>query len=256
MPLTRGVIESKLTFGQPRVLTRDDLAVLREKRPPSGKPIAQRLRDPHHRLARLLAMGHKTQAAAELAGYSYGRVMTLNLDPGFKELVAQYRNLVNEEFKSAADEFYSTAVSNMSKAERQIAEHFDRSDEEGELLPLKDLVAIASDGKDRFGYEKKKSQTNLNINADFAGMLEKAIARSGVQIESVAGKPVVGRDGHPGSSHPGGESLSPTNRHSVDRLHGIDVPAARREGPQAQPQGTPPSSADHHPEAPRFRRIA
>lgn len=205
-------------MGQPRILTREDLACLAEKRP--ALPAVTRMRDPHHRLARLIAMGHKVKTAAELAGYSYQRVMNLMPDPGFKELIAQYRKVVNEEYKEAVDEFYFTAVSNMTKAERQIAEHFDRSDEEQELLPLKDLVAIASDGKDRFGYEKKKQQTNLNINADFASMLEKAIARSGKQIDAVP---------------------------------------ARREGPQGKPalelQSSSPAS-NPGPEAPRLRRIA
>lgn len=217
MPLTRGIIGSELKMGQPRILTRDDLALLSVKRP--EKPAALRYRDPHHRLARLIAMGNRLKVAAELAGYSYNRAAILSVDPGFQELVAQYRVTVNEEFKEAVDEFYSTAVSNMSKAERQIAEHFDRSDEEDELLPLKDLIAIASDGKDRFGYEKKKQQTNLNINADFASMLEKAIARSGKQI---------------------------------------DVPAARREGAQVPPAQVASSSPASHPvpEPPRLRRIA
>lgn len=217
MPLTRGVLGSKLVIGKPRILTRDDLAVLQERRP--KRPAAQRFRDPHHRLARLIAMGHRPKAAGDMAGYSYGRVMMLSVDPGFKELVATYRNMVNEEFKETVDEFYSAAVSNMTKATRQISEHLDRADEEGELLPLKDLTAIASDGMDRFGYEKKKQQTNLNINADFASMLEKAIARSGVTI---------------------------------------DAPAARREGPQEHtPMQVNSSSPAPAPGVPQpFRRIA
>lgn len=215
MPLNRGVIGSKLKLGQPRILTRDDLALLAEKRPKIPAP--QRYRDPHHRLARLIAMGHRIKQAAELAGYSYQRVMNLMPDPGFKELIAQYRTMVNEEFKEANDEFYSMAVSNMHKAERQIAEHFDRSDEEGELLPLGQLTTLAADAKDRFGYEKKKQQTNLNINADFASMLEKAIARSGKQI---------------------------------------DVPAVRREGAQVPAQVSSSHAQPGPLEPPRLRRIA
>lgn len=215
MPLSPGTIGSKLKMGQPRVLTRDDLALLAEKRP--VKAAAQRYRDPHHKLARLIAMGNRLKQASELAGYSYNRAHILSVDPGFQELVAQYRKIVNEEYKEAVDEFYSTAVSNMTKAERQIAEHFDRADEEGELLPLRNLIEIASDGKDRFGYEKKKQQTNLNINADFASMLEKAIARSGKQI---------------------------------------DVPAVRREGAQVPAQVSSSHAQPGPLEPPRLRRIA
>lgn len=215
MPLTRGIQGSNLKLGQPRVLTRDDLALLAEKRP--VRPITQRFRDPHHRLARLIAMGNKLNVAAGLAGYSAGRAYMLSVDPGFQELVAQYRKMVNEEFKEATDEFYSMASSNMIKAERQISEHLERADEEGELLPLGQLITLASDGKDRFGYEKKKQQTNLNINADFASMLEKAIARSGKQI---------------------------------------DVPAVRREGAQVSAQVSSSHAQPGPLEPPRLRRIA
>lgn len=215
MPLNRGIIGSKMTMGQPRILTRDDLALLAEKRP--SKPAAMRYRDPHHRLARLLAMGHRVKQAAEIAGYSYQRVMNLMPDPGFKELIAQYRAMVNEEYKESVDEFYSMASSNMIKAERQISEHLERADEEGELLPLSQLITLASDGKDRFGYEKKKQQTNLNINADFASMLEKAIARSGKQI---------------------------------------DVPAVRQEGAQVPAQVSSSHAQPGPLEPPRLRRIA
>ena len=129
MTLRRGklVHDNPLTLGQPRVLTRDDLSLLKEKRP--TKPVAQRLRDPHHRLARFIAMGHNNTAAAQLAGYSINRVAMFLQDPAFQQLVAEYRKVVNESFKEQVDEYMALSVANMIKAERQIEEHFDEADD-------------------------------------------------------------------------------------------------------------------------------
>lgn len=182
MTLRRGqlVQSNPLTLGTPRPLTRDDLALLKEKR--TAKPIVQTLRDPHHKLARFLAMGHTDVAAGGLAGYSIGRVQTLKNDPAFQQLIAEYRGIVQDSFKEQVDEYMALAVSNMTKAERQIAEHFDKADEEGELLPLSKLDTISQGRMDRFGYGKK--QTNLNVNVDFAAQLEKARQRSGRVIDA------------------------------------------------------------------------
>ncbi len=182
MTLRRGklVQENPLTLGAPRVLSRDDLSILKEKR--HAKPVIQRLRDPHHRLARFLAMGHNNTVAAQLSGYSINRVAMFLQDPAFQQLVSEYRGMVNESFKEQIDEFMALSVSNMIKAERQVAEHFDKSDEEGELLPLSKLDTISQGRMDRFGYGKK--QTNLNVNVDFAAQLEKARQRSGRIIDN------------------------------------------------------------------------
>lgn len=167
-----------------RDLTRVDLEVLREKR--AGPPLVSRFRDPHHRLARLCALGLRDRQIAEQSGYSIMRLTTLRMDPAFQELVASYRATVDEEFREEVDAYYSMATSNMLKAERQIAEKLDEADENGETLPVNQLIAISRDAADRFGYGKK--QTNLNVNVDFAAQLEKAIARSGKQIDVTPSK--------------------------------------------------------------------
>lgn len=182
MTLRRGklVQQNPLTLGTPRPLSREDLALLKEKR--ADKPVLQRLRDPHHKLARFLAMGHTNAAAGALAGYSINRVSMFLQDPAFKQLVEEYRKIVTDSFKEQVDEYMALSVSNMVKSERMIAEHLDKADEEGELLPLSKLDTISQGRMDRFGYGKK--QTNLNVNVDFASQLEKARQRSAKIIDS------------------------------------------------------------------------
>lgn len=177
--IKRGRVAKDRIITEVRELTRDDLALIKEKR--ATLPAVQRFRDPHHRLARLFATGLRPNQVIEQSGYSNTRVMTMYADPAFKELIEHYRKMVDKSFVESTDAFFEIATSNMLKAERQIAEKLDKADEDGELLPTRDLIAISRDAADRFGYGKK--QTNVNVNVDFAAQLEKAIKRSGKTIE-------------------------------------------------------------------------
>jgi hypothetical protein len=138
-------------------------------------------------------------------GYSEGRISTLHADPTFQELIATYRKQVDAAFVASIDEYFEVATSNMLVAERMIAEKLIKAEEEDDLPSFKDLHSISRDAADRFGYGKKT--TNVNVNIDFAAKLERARSRSSMKtIESVAGQPAVGRDGQPGSGHPGAGS--------------------------------------------------
>ena len=181
MVLHRGKIATQPDITLVRSLTREDLALVLEKRP-IVQGVVRRFRDPHHRVARLFAAGIRIDEVVERSGYSYQRVWTLQQDPAFQELIAKYREKVDAAFVANVDDYYELATSNMRKAEAQIAEKLEQAEEEGSLLPTRDLIAISRDAADRFGYGKR--QTNLNVNADFASLLEKAIARSGKTIEA------------------------------------------------------------------------
>lgn len=180
MPLHRGKIARAPTITNVRALTRDDLMLLKEERAGtpdrSGTPVVARLRDPHHRLARLIAAGLKLGDAAERAGYSYNRASSLQKDPAFVELIATYRGKVDEAYIREIDHFHEQAIANMRRAEVMLATKLEEAEETGEHLPTRDLIAITSDRMDRFGYGKR--QTNMNVNVDFAASLEKARARS------------------------------------------------------------------------------
>lgn len=182
MPLHRGKIATPPDIISIRPLTREDLALIPEARPvgQDGRPIngaVKRFRDPHHRVARLFAMGLRPGEIMERCGYSYQRVYQLSTDPAFQNLVAKYRAKVDEKFAENADEFFDLASANMRKAETMIAERLEEAEETGEAIPLKTLETLASSRMDRFGYGKR--ETRLNVNMDFASQLEGAIARSG-----------------------------------------------------------------------------
>jgi len=171
--LHRGKIASDLQILGVRPLSRDDLACVKEKR---NVPAVQRFRDPHHRLARLLASGIRPAQAASEAGYSLARIYILQADPSFQDLVSAYRKDVHNAYISAEEERHRAATEVNLKALRHLNEHFDKADEEGELIPIGRALAVFADTSDRVGLSKKS--TNVNINVDFAAKLEGAIARS------------------------------------------------------------------------------
>lgn len=168
-----------------RPLTREDMAQLKQPRSPQGRPKV--LREAHHRLARLVAAGLRNEDILSRTGYSYTRLKTLRDDPSFQELVAAYREKVDEAFINGIDEFYETSTSNMLRAERMIEEHLDVAEESGELPSLKTLMALTSDRADRFGYSKKV--VNRNENIDFAAMMEQ-IARNSGRSNVIDAKPI------------------------------------------------------------------
>lgn len=180
MPLHRGKIASKPEVIAIRALTRDDLGLLAAERPSDSTragsdPIAK-LRDTHHRLARMVASGLRMTDIATQSGYSYQRVMTLQKDPSFIELVARYRSRIDEAWGREQDAYAELMTANMLKAERMLADKLEDAEDEDTTLPTRELIAISRDAADRMGYGKR--QTNLNVNVDFAAKLEAARARS------------------------------------------------------------------------------
>lgn len=205
------VISDRKGVLEVRDLTRDDIAVLAV---PRAKTMVKKLRDPHHKLAKLIAIGIPLRDAAIRSGYSYARAAFLTSDPAFKDLVAKYTYSITEKFEQAIDDYTELTTGNMLMAERMIREKLEEADEANELPPVRDLIAISRDAADRFGYGKK--QTNLNVNVDFAAKLEDRIRKSGRQI--IDGKVV------PIAPVPGG--TTPTSR----QLVGVD----------ASPEAPPP----------------
>lgn len=170
---------SKLGAGRPasrpavaevRELTVQEVATLEHGKEPAVKQI----RESHHRLAKLVAMGlRNAEIVAAGGGYSAIRISILRADPAFKELVAQYKASVDQSWRESVDEYFATMAESRSIAARRINDAL--ADDE-QVIPLRTLLAIHSDAADRTGYPKRR--VAVNVNMDFAGQLEKAIQRS------------------------------------------------------------------------------
>lgn len=182
MTLHRGKLATEPEILEVRPLARADLGILTVKRRPDGDKqgtsAVTRFRDSHHRIARLFASGLRLAQVVERSGYSYNRVYTLSSDPAFQDLIAKYREKVDESWVETVDEFYKEGTEIMRIVQRQVRDRLNEADdEEGTPIPMNQLIALGADHMDRFGYGKR--QTNVNINADFAVQLEKARGRMG-----------------------------------------------------------------------------
>lgn len=196
--LRKGRVPRRKSIGEVRDLTREEMELLRGPNRPKA-PVLQRFRDPHHRIALLFAEGLRPSEIADLTGYSRERISAFGTDPSFMELVAKYRPEAHARTRSQLDEARSLIVSGVVKGWRQIHEHFDKSDEENELLPIRDIVSIVGDGADRIGLGKHSTTTNINV--DFAKSLEAAIRRS-AEVLPFPTKAVVHHDPEPEPPRP------------------------------------------------------
>ena len=141
----------------------------------------RKLRDSHHRLARALALGLPMLKAAQMTGYSYGTVACLKSDPSFADLVESYRkDIVDESL-----EYSDVAIGNMVVGERLLADSLEDLAARDEPIPLgelRPLLDIISDRADRFGFPKRSTQVNVNV--EFGARLEAARRRSHLTLDA------------------------------------------------------------------------
>lgn len=90
---SRGAMPEQLLLEVERELTADDLLRLADA-PKVSVPILQKLRATHHRQAQLLAQGKSLGEIAVIVGCTAQRLVQLQVDPMFKELVAYYQDQI------------------------------------------------------------------------------------------------------------------------------------------------------------------
>lgn len=88
---SRGAIAEPLLMEVTRDLTAEDMLRLGQA-PKVGVPILQRLRATHHRQAQLLAQGKTLNEVAAIVGCTSQRLVQLQTDPTFAELVHYYHD--------------------------------------------------------------------------------------------------------------------------------------------------------------------
>mgnify|MGYP001584844226 CR=1 FL=1 len=168
-----------------RDLTEDDVLALPVAH---SHPHITRLRESHHRIARLIATGLRTNEIADLTGYTNQRINTLRYSPAMKELIASYMSDIDGTWREEISDYYS----NISKARdilgRQILDRVESSEDDPDKeIPLGLAFRLHGDLADRTGYGKR--QTQVNIHADFAALLEQRIKRS-QEAKLIEAKPI------------------------------------------------------------------
>lgn len=188
--------------------------------------LLSRYRESHHAIARMFAAGMTTDAIRKATGFASRRLILLTYDPTFQELVSYYRKKYVEKFEDGVDAYTELALGNMMAAERQLSDKLDAAQESGDFLPTRELISIAADRADRFGYSK---HTTVRVEHDFAALMDKAIARSKRVSDSkiVEGEVVA--------------SLPPPRQEPMPVLEGDQRPS--KEVAPARPTASPKSTS-------------
>ena len=160
-----------------RSLTPADLDLLRQKT--TAKFPVKTLKDRHHHMAFLVALGKSNYEIAAECRCSPSRVAQHKAAPAFQDLVAKYRKELEAARIAALQDFGAASTRNMELAEGLLTRELEAAVEGTAQTPsLPVLNRIATDRMDRFGYPKKTLTDSRNINLNFAANLEAAIARS------------------------------------------------------------------------------
>lgn len=155
-----------------RPLLTSDLSVLKSRA--TRDPI-KRIRDRHHHVAWLIALGKPhTEIAAELR-INPARISLYLRDPAFIEIVDRKRAEIAESRRDQVDALTAKSTEAMHLAEDEV---INRLKTNADNIHIRDLNRITTDRMDRFGYGKHTTSRNENLNLNFAAKLESAIARS------------------------------------------------------------------------------
>lgn len=166
---TRGRAARPIIATVVRELEGGDLALLAEEKG-SETTALKRLGDRHHALARNLASGMAPGEAAIVSGYVLSRVSILQTDPAFRELIEFYRRDVTVQYRDLHQRLSGLAL---DAAEELSA----RLEDEPEKVSIGQLLEITKMGADRTGHGPQSSTTNVNVNVDLAGRLQRARER-------------------------------------------------------------------------------
>jgi len=160
-------------------LTLESLAELREKH---AVPTVAKVREVHHRIALLAAVGHTQVEIAGIIGYSTVRISQLLMSPAVQELVAQKREIVQAEDLACIREDHDLGVGNWRKAQLAQAEALEEHLEGVIRIPIRDINTMVADGSDRYGVPRK--QQNQNIHAAWTKELEDKLAAVKAQAQA------------------------------------------------------------------------
>lgn len=164
-----------------RELASDDLDSLLSERG-VAPPQVIHLRERHHALARSIAEGVRPGEAALTHRYSQSRMSILLSDPAFQELVAHYREIVNERFVDLQDKLAELSLDAAHILQARMEE---TPDDLSDALVLQILQV----GADRTGHgPSQKTEVNIKVGlADrlSAGRDRIALARNVTPAEEV-----------------------------------------------------------------------
>ena len=144
---SRGAVAEPLLLEVERELTARDLTQLSEA-PKTSVPVLQKLRATHHRQAQLLAEGKTPTQVAMMVGCTVQRLVQLQIDPTFQELMAYYRDQIATAQVSDAARLADKIVDLGEMAIDELRERMEDDSKRGSM-PTSDVRRIAEFAMDR-----------------------------------------------------------------------------------------------------------
>lgn len=131
----------------------------------------RRLRQSHHKVARLLADGLEPAEVALVSGYSLSRVYVLSTDPSFKELVSFYKENKDKEY----EDFHARLAMLATDATQELHA---RLDEEPDKMSNEFLADLVKTLADRTGHAPVSKSVTTNVNVHLADRLARGRQRA------------------------------------------------------------------------------
>lgn len=157
-PRINGSAPKEFFVAYERDLTQADIEALKLPRGTRPKSL-MRIHASHHSLARCLATGMKAEQAALVTGYSPGRISSLQKDPAFMALVADYQ----VEARAWSADFTERAAGITLDAMELLHDKMHESPEQMTVPVLLDTIKTFAD---RTGHGPGQ-QVNLRVDRDF-----------------------------------------------------------------------------------------
>lgn len=170
---------SQVRIGAVRPATKEDVvAALSPMVRVDTNPI--RLRESHHRVLRLAALGYQRKEIAEKTGYTPERITQITNSPLGQSEITRHRSELEERMYDRASEEdledRTVDLATLRFLKNQRRERIIEAYERGEPIPIKDESAIIADIEDRYGTPRKS--TNVSAYVNLGSKLDEAIARS------------------------------------------------------------------------------
>lgn len=148
-------------------------------------PGVQKIRDHHHQIAKMAALGMSSGQIATVMDMSLGRVSVLVNDAAMRELIEHYRARTDPDALTGANfGVLSLMTSAHARAVRILGARLEDVEAGEREMADGALTKVLGDLSDRVGFGKHSTVT---VDTSFAAKLERARQRSGVkQIEGKA----------------------------------------------------------------------
>lgn len=138
-------------------------------------PDLKRIRLTHHRLAQFLASGTPNVVAARLCNMDPGRVNRLMADPAFAELLAYYKDAVEEEWRGFVEIAADLSIDLLSELQYKL----DTNPDQFSPAQLLDAIRTVAD---RSGNAPVQRTQNTNINVNLGDRMKAARERANQQL--------------------------------------------------------------------------